>query len=684
MNSHLWDGRYRILTVLNMGEVVQTYLVEDTSLPPSQLVMKQLRPPSNNPQTLAILRRLFASKATTLEKLGQEHDQIQKLVAYFEENEEFYIVQEYIPGNPLTEEVLQGEPLKEDQVINLLSEVLEILVFVHVRGIIHRDIKPTNIIRRKSDNKLVLIDFGAVKEVVTTIVDHSKYLPDEQCRGNPKYNSDIYALGLIAIAAIMGLQESDISTLQSQRNRLTGEIIWRNKTTKVSRKIAKIINRMVRFDYRKRYQFATEVLEDLKQLTNHDHDQQKQNQKKLWLILGGIAGCLTIGVGAWFFQPPKHVSNAQQLYQQGVSKYEVGKFQAAVEDFTQAIELYPQNALAYNRRGDAFYRLGDYQKAQADSSQAILLNPQDANAYYDRGFSLYELGKYKEAIADYTQAIKLDSKNPYSYYGRGLTWMKLKDNKGAIGDFSKAIALKPDYIEAYLQRGILRRRLKLRQAAIQDFDAVIGINPNDARAYYQRGLTQVANQQKDAAIKDYTNAININTKYIEAYLHRGDIYSDQGNQLEATEDYNKVLQINPKLITAYIHRGLHRFSFGDYQGAIEDYNQALELDPKDAAAYNNRGNAYLEMGNKKAASEDYSQAIAINSNYGLAYYNRGITRAKAGNKKGAIADFQKAAKLFQQTGEKDSYKDAQKEIAILQNSATVKTTRATSGKREKN
>ncbi|MBD6617311.1 tetratricopeptide repeat protein [Komarekiella sp. 'clone 1'] len=683
MNSHLLNGRYRILTVLNTEEVTQTYLVEDTNLPNSKFVLKQLRPPSKNPQTLKILRHLFISKARTLQQLGQEHNQIQKLIDYFEEKEEFYIVQEYIFGNPLTEEVLQGKPLREDQLITLLLEILEILVFVHVRGIIHRDIKPTNIIRRHSDKKLVLVDFGVVKEVIITKVGNSEYLPNEQSHGNPKYNSDIYALGIVAIATIMGLQANDISRLKNQKNQLTGEIIWRNKTTEVSRKLANILNKMVRFNYRKRYQYATEVLEDLKQLT-HEYDQEKQNQKKLWLILSGIAGCITLGVGTWFFQSPKPVSNTQKLYQQGVNKYEAGKFQEAVEDFTKAIQSDSQNALAYNRRGDTFYRLGDYQKAQADSSQAILLNPQDANAYYDRGFSLYELGKYKEAIADYTQAIKLDAKNPFFYYGRGLTRIKLKDNKGAIGDFSKAIAVKPDYSEAYLQRGILRRRLKLRQAAIQDFDAVIGINPSDAKAYYQRGLTQVANQQKDAAIKDYTNAISINPKYIEAYLNRGDIYSDQGEQLEATEDYNKVLQINPKLTAAYIHRGLHRFSFGDYKGAIEDYNQALELNSKDAAAYNNRGNAYLEMGNKKAANEDYSQAIAINSNYGLAYYNRGIVRAKMGNKKGAIADFKKSAKLFQQKGEKDSYKDALKEIANLQNSVTVKTTRATSAKREKN
>ncbi|MEH1785527.1 MAG: tetratricopeptide repeat protein [Nostoc sp.] len=686
MDSHLLDGHYQILKILNDGEKGKTYLVEGVNLPGSQFIVKQLRSSSSNPQALTSLRRLFTSKAATLEKLGRKYDQIQKLITCFEEDEEFYVVKEFIPGNSLTDEILQGESLREDQVITILSEILNLLVIIHSYGVIHRDIKPANIIRRESDKKLVLVNFGTVNEAITNTVDNLEYMPIEQVNGNLKYNSDIYALGMVAIAALKGLPAKEISNLRNQKNKLTGEILWCDKNLKVNRKLAKIINRMVRFDYRKRYQYATEVLDDLKKITNFDDDQQKQLQKKLLLVLIGIIICITLGVAAWQLRTPKPVSDAQQtLYQKGENKYEEGNYEGAIEDFNQAIKLDPQNALAYNRRGDAYYRLGDYEQAQADSSQAILLNPQDANAYFDRGFAFSELGKYKEAIADYTKAIKLNSKDAYAYYGRGLARTQLKDNKGAIEDFSKAIALKSEYTEAYLQRGILRRRLRQRLEAIQDFDKVIKINPSDAKAYYQRGLTQSINKQKYAALKDYTDAININPKYIEAYLNRGDIYSDLGNQVEATEDYNNILQIDPKFIAAYIHRGIHRFSFGDYKGAIEDYTAAIKLDTNNLAAYNNRGNAYLELGNKKAANQDYSRAIAINANNALAYYNRGVIRTKQKNKPGAIADFKKAAKLFQQQGEQDSYQDAQREIAILQNnSAPAPTTRLKSGKIEKN
>ncbi|BAY07878.1 serine/threonine-protein kinase [Calothrix sp. NIES-2098] len=666
MHSHLLDTRYRILAILNADELAQTYLVEDTNLPDSQFVLKQLHPANKNPQDLNILGRLFTGEAETLEKLGQEDDRIQKLVSYFQENEEFYLVQEFIPGSSLAEEILLGTPTEEEQVIDILSDLLEILVFVHSHEVIHQDIKPTNIIRRESDNKLVLVDFGSIKEIVTTIVGNLEYIPVEQLHGDTQYNSDIYALGIVAIAALIGLTANEVAVLPSQKNILTGEIVWRSKNPQVNRELAKIIDKMVRFDYRKRYQSATEVLNDLKQLKNLGDEQHKYENKKPWLILAGIASCITVGVAAWFFLIPKPASDPKVLYLQGVEKYEVEKYQEAVRDFTQVIEINPKNALAYNRRADAFYRLGDYQKAQLDSSKAIELNPQDANAYYDRGFSNYELGKYQEAIADYTRAIKLNAKNPYSYYGRGLARAKLKDYQGAMADFNRAIALKSKYTEAYLQRGILYRRLHNKQAAIRDFDTALEINSHDAQAYYQRGLTQFTYNQNQAAIQDYSRAIDLDPKYIEAYLNRGDAYSDMGKNLEATEDYNLVLQLNPKLAIAYIHRGMHRFSVGDYQGAIADYTEAIKLEPKNAVAYNNRGNAHLERGNKKAAIADYSQAIAVNSSYALAYYNRGLIRAKQGEKKEAIADFQAAAKLFQKKGQKNSYQDAQREIKTLQ------------------
>jgi serine/threonine protein kinase, bacterial len=272
MLGKLLDRRYQVTQVLGAGGFGKTYLAQDTRRPGNPIcVVKQLKPISSDTGFLETARRLFTSEAETLEQLGN-HDQIPRLLAYFEEDNEFFLVQEWIEGHTLTEELQPGLRWEESRVIDLLTEVLNILAFVHNRGVIHRDIKPDNLIRRNSDRKLVLVDFGAVKQMHTQLATnyaHSNtiavgtpgYMSSEQARGQPRPNSDIYSLGVIAIQAITGL-----TTMQMQDDQNTGEILWEHLAS-VSRGLAAIITKMVRYHFKDRYQSASEVLQALKQLS---------------------------------------------------------------------------------------------------------------------------------------------------------------------------------------------------------------------------------------------------------------------------------------------------------------------------------------------------------------------------------------------------------------------------------
>ena len=274
MLGKLLDRRYQVLQVLSAGGFGRTYIAEDTRRPGNpQCVVKHLTPASNEPNYLETARRLFISEAETLEQLGN-HDQIPRLLAYFEEHQEFYLVQEFIVGHSLSVELQPNNYWSESQVIQLLQDVLGILAFVHSYGVIHRDIKPDNLIRRASDGKLVLIDFGAVKQVRTQILsDHSQmgatvaigtpgYMASEQGLGRPRPSSDLYAVGIIAIQALTGLYPSHL-----QEDPTTGEIFWQYQA-QVSAGLAAIVSKMVRYDYRDRYQSADEVLQAIAQLSN--------------------------------------------------------------------------------------------------------------------------------------------------------------------------------------------------------------------------------------------------------------------------------------------------------------------------------------------------------------------------------------------------------------------------------
>jgi serine/threonine-protein kinase len=274
MSGQLLDRRYQIIRVLGAGSFGQTYIAQDTRIPGNPTcVVKHLKPASSGPKYLETARRLFQSEAETLAKLGN-HDQIPRLLAYFEENQEFYLVQEFIEGHPLSAELQPGQRWAETQVIQLLQEVLNILVFVHAQGVIHRDIKPDNMMRRALDHKLVLIDFGAIKQVRTQLVTAQGqvsatvaigtpgYMPTEQGQGKPRPNSDIYALGMIGIQALTGLYPN-----QLQEDITTGEIIWRHQA-QISPGLAEVLTKMTRYHFKDRYQSAAEALQAFQQLTN--------------------------------------------------------------------------------------------------------------------------------------------------------------------------------------------------------------------------------------------------------------------------------------------------------------------------------------------------------------------------------------------------------------------------------
>jgi serine/threonine protein kinase len=278
MIEQLLDGRYQITQVLAKGGFGQTYLAVDIRRPGQPIcVVKQLRT-VENPKILPTVQRLFNTEAETLEKLGQ-HDQIPRLLAYFEENQEFYLVQEFIPGHPLDREILPQQPMTVAQVICLLTDILEVLVFVHGQGVIHRDIKPANIIRRESDQKLVLIDFGTVKEIravtdleepnLTVAVGTPAYMPIEQFHGYPQLNSDIYALGVVGIQAMSGLAIDAIRTLITPSRPQTPPVHWSDSlidgedASEQMRQLVAILDKMVHLDYHERYQTAVSVLKEL-------------------------------------------------------------------------------------------------------------------------------------------------------------------------------------------------------------------------------------------------------------------------------------------------------------------------------------------------------------------------------------------------------------------------------------
>lgn len=264
------DKRYRIQRALGKGGCGQTFLAEDTYMPSKRLcVIKQLKPATNDPDACQIIKDRFIREAAILETIGKSCDQIPELYSFFEDAGEFYLVQEYVEGQTLTQKVLNNGILDVDAVKDILLSLLLLLDEIHAQGIIHRDIKPDNVILRQQDNVPVLIDFGAVKEIITTIVNPNAgsssivigsqgYMSLEQSAGRPVFASDIYSLGLTAIYLLTGKHPQEMVEPSN------GAIFWLKYTPYgVNHNFSKILHKAIEPFAQNRYQTAKEMISAL-------------------------------------------------------------------------------------------------------------------------------------------------------------------------------------------------------------------------------------------------------------------------------------------------------------------------------------------------------------------------------------------------------------------------------------
>jgi serine/threonine protein kinase len=357
MIGKVLQARYQIVQNLGAGVFGQTYIAVDIDQPQNpKCVVKQLKVTSSQPSYLDTLRLRFLTETETLKHLGH-HNQIPQLVTCFEENERFYLVQEFIEGHALTAELPinrnPGYLWNESEVIQLLQDVLSILEFVHSQGVIHCDVKPENIIRRACDGKLVLIDFGSIVPVdfgVDTVlpiyripVTSLGYIPPEQFIGQTQPNSDIYSLGMIAIQAISGM-----TPLQLKIDSHTNEIIWRSQDTQVSDYLASILSQMIRYSYKERFFSAAGVLQALQEMSlfpqqqiveapytvENIHPSRPNNDQSSPLLMGmkvGLAAnSLVMGFGVYSLISNSPAYSETEMLYQATKEYQSGDLQKAI------------------------------------------------------------------------------------------------------------------------------------------------------------------------------------------------------------------------------------------------------------------------------------------------------------------------------------------------------------------
>jgi len=308
------------------------------------------------------------------------------------------------------------------------------------------------------------------------------------------------------------------------------------------------------------------------------------------------------------------------LFALGMDEYVKEDHDQALEYMNSALAAIPKDTKVSTNPSDVYFYRGniylfnaDYKAALADYTHALNLKPQYAIAYNNRGIVHKAIGEYESALADFTLALGLDSELDEAYNNRGTTYCDMGKYESALVDFTRALEIDPEDAEVYYNRGSAYKSMSKYELALADYARAVELNPNYTDAYYNRGNLYLALGQYDLARADYTRVLDLDSEAVDACYNRGIAYLAMGEYKAALGDFTRTLELNPKVAEAYNNRGNVYLAMGDYKSALADYTCALEINPEFADARFNRGVVYEGLGQVEKAIADFERFLELST-----------------------------------------------------------------------
>ena len=620
MHSTPLGGRYKFISQLGAGGFSRTFLVQDLHLPDHpRCVIKQLMPKTTNLASLEMARRLFDTEARALYQLGN-HSQIPTLLAHFEENREFYLAQEFIEGVQLSRQLAGGNPWPEAWVIILLREILEVLAFVHQKQVIHRDIKPSNLIRRRQDGRIVLIDFGAVKQVSRRSIDHNAsatnltiaigtqgYMPNEQLAGKPRFSSDVYSVGMIGVRALTGIHPKRLD-----EDVRTSEIDWRKQATQVSPELAAVIDCMVRYDFRDRYQSAIEALEDLQGLPVNP-DESLPFPEDLFHADKAASEAVAESL------PSTRPSSQRNLSQEPVTDFQFNPPSMMDDASFSTSESKTASTQFLNQSG--FFRLLENFGLTKVASSAFwkqFLAPLPMLGTLATLGVISVLVKTVSSSPSPQPVVKVDNAvspplfapdsfvNVPPLLSQGVSQLPHKfQDRLSLRDQLSDLLTRADQLQADGQF----------QDALETYDAAIKLKPELAEAYLGRCESLNALTQPDLAIIACNFALSFNPGYPEALESIGNAFEQLDRWEDALKIYQRATRIKPALAEAWLGQARVLQHFGRSDEAIKALHRATLSDQDSADAWAIKADAQWKLGQMDEAMSSLDKALQLEPNH---------------------------------------------------------------------
>lgn len=317
----------------------------------------------------------------------------------------------------------------------------------------------------------------------------------------------------------------------------------------------------------------------------------------------------------------------------------------SIQYFSQVIKIKPYLAEPFLMRAIAKINLGDFQGADQDCTEAIECNPFMPFAFYARGFARRGLEFYPEAIADFTKALEFSPNSQYLLLNRIDTRERNKDYEGALSDMETYQRLNPNATSTYFDKGRIQMALKDTASAKISFERYIEKDSLSSIGWSAMAFLKMQKNDTDGALKDYNQAIKRNSKFAGDYINRGILNVGKKNYKQALADYNAAIKLDKKNEIAYVNRALLRANLGDNNNALADITTALSMDSSNVEARYNKALMEMTLRNYRNAIKDYKKIINIHQYFIPAY--QGIAQAEEalGNGKEAFRYRQLASNI---------------------------------------
>ena len=315
----------------------------------------------------------------------------------------------------------------------------------------------------------------------------------------------------------------------------------------------------------------------------------------------------------------------------------------ALKDYSQAINIVPDDDRFYNQRAQVYYEQGKYDLADKDYLKMISLKEGDVMGYMGIGRNANAQKRYEDAIKQFNYVVKLEPNYSSAYSFRAESYIGLKKYNEAIDDVISALGIDRDRKAFYelqeladsaFEQTVAKLKVqKIKEPNEQSWDYDLGIvyeraaKYNKAIAYYKESLEKESNiitasrisscyddlGDYDKALEYCNQAIALDSVKANYLYEKANILDNAGRTQEAIKTMSDYIANTPDEPAGYYQRGWFKDHSGDIEGALEDYTMAITLQPNVAYAYLNRGVLYRLKGENAKAESDFKQVVRLDS-----------------------------------------------------------------------